>query len=150
MGDIDLKSKQRGFTVTPGTTVGIGGIAISASCGSFSTNSATFSLVTNFSLTITTAGLPVKIYLISDGVGANCGISSDLNAAGTFRLLRNGTVIYSTGTGLTQPNFPASAISHLDVVAAGVYTYTAEMAKTTGPNSVYCAAAKMVVHEMYF
>lgn len=113
-------------TRTTGSTVAVGGVAISASCGSFSRNGALID-ITNLSVTITTSGRPVYIGISQDGVNFT---SNNFLAIPTsnveMALLRNGSQIaqqsYNAGTAVSlQPSF-----NFLDVVVNGLpgtYTY---------------------------
>lgn len=109
------------------------GQQISASCGNFSTTSATPVNVTNLSVTITTSGRPVLIALQADGSSNfyQCeegnGPSTDVIAyfRGATQIATHDVVV-SDVTGPVP--FPPSFI---DVVTAGTYTYTVKV-QTSG------------------
>ena len=131
-------------------TAGIGGLAVSASSGSFSTTSTTYVNVTNLSVTITTSGRPVSVGLVDDGTlsGGGGGVTitnSSPSSAGSGSILRNGTTfvafpLFLTAYPLTtSPStvlaLPGSAISTLDFVTAGTYTYIFQAKAGTSPTT---------------
>jgi len=133
-----------------GSTVAAGGVAISASSGTFSTTSTSFTPVTNLSVTITTTGRPVRIFLQSDGSAGNptrvivANTSTD-PVSGFFLLYRGSTAIAeenmeisagspTAGQALT---IPASSIQFLDTPAAGTYTYSLQVAPLSLNGSPY-------------
>lgn len=102
---------------------------ISPSSGSFTTNSTTFTGVTNLAVTITTSGRPVMLMLQSDGggVGSSTQWSVSANHQSFIQILRGATVIanyifQNTGLSIIAP--PAA---FLDTPAAGTYTYDIQM-----------------------
>lgn len=111
-----------------GTTVAAGGIAVSASCGFFLTN--TSSAITNLSVTITTTGRPVVICFRDDGLGgvARFGSVGAGNVQSRWVLKSNGAQIcnqaVTNGNGGTI-YLPPNAFSFIDLPAAGTYTYEA-------------------------
>lgn len=138
-----------------GTTVGAGGVAISNSCGVFSTNSGTPVLITNFTITITTTGRPVMLKLIDDGSGTNpsqVGGSSVLSTTLNpwIRIYRDATQI--AWLGLTNDaggtfKIYSSLVSFLDEVAAGTYVYTMTLELQTG-TSADIQYTKFVAYEI--
>ncbi len=141
---------------TTGTTVAAGGIAVSASCGSYSTGSTSYVDVTNLSVTITTLGRPVRVRLQSDGSANSSliGVSTGTDTADAlFKLVRDSTDISITpvyhlvsGTSGQTLQLPSSMISHDDVVAAGTYVYKLQ-AKVSSTGTAFAAYAKLVVYE---
>jgi len=65
---------------TGSPTEGVGGIAISSSCGNFSSSSLSYVDITNLNVTLTTSGRPVMVMLIPDSSG---NLSSVYAAAST-------------------------------------------------------------------
>lgn len=123
-------------TRTTGTTVGIGGVAISSSCGTFLTTagSGSFMDVTNLSVTITTSGRPVRVEVVSDGTSSDATflVSETVNtffSEAYFQMIRGVSAIAlvrlsyqltnATNQGLRIP----PNLSMVDPVAAGTYTY---------------------------
>jgi len=134
-----------------GTTVGTGGVAISASSGSFSTTSTSVTPVTNLSVTITTTGRPVMLMVQSDGPTNTATIGLDV--AGEFALFfqRGGTnisksVFDSAPTGTV--GLPLSPC-FLDTPSAGTYTYSLAVAVNFGsPNQAIIQNCVLVAYEL--
>lgn len=148
-----------------GSTVGIGGVAISSSCGNFSTSSSSPVNVTNLSVTITTNGNPVQLKLIYDGSGGtNAGIvgafvnaSASGNVAKVY-LLNGATVIDQTLVALSYVpssaisgnydiTLPSSSVSHMDFPAAGTYTYKVQISGD-GVSTAFLTFSKLVAYEI--
>lgn len=148
-------------TRSTGTSVGAGGVAISNSSGLYSRSTASYQDVTNLSVTITTTGRPVKLFLIPDGSANNSCVgpthvtndfvntslkfvrdSTDIGIA-YFELAADGTTV-NTVAALAAP----SSICTVDAVVAGTYTYKIQ-ARGNGANSsmivYYC---KLVAYEL--
>jgi hypothetical protein len=167
-----LRVKDAGITQakladrTVSSTVAAGCVAISSSSGAASTTSATLSDVTNLSVTITTTGRPVRIYLItsetdfastySGGLSTN---RSTTNATGRFVITRDATDVaaYSlfndnAGSGATNTSLmvPCSSLDYLDDVAAGTYTYKLRYAVETATSSATASVirCKLVAYEI--
>lgn len=144
-------------TKATGTSVGLGGFAISASCGSFSTANSSATDVTNLSVEIVTGGKPVFVGLISSnnfgaelGVRASAGATSAANFwidRGGSTVARFGLSVSATGATGTITSVPASSLIHYDIVAAGTYTYKAQASLTTG-TSALVTDAKLVAYEI--
>lgn len=123
-----------------GTTVGIGGIAISNPIA-FVTTSNSYVDVTNATVTITTAGKPVFVGLVGNpAVVTNSGlgmsmVTGDVGPSVNYKILRGSTTVavYQmsfTGNGSSTSwgmQVPSGALSGLDNVAAGTYTYKVQM-----------------------
>jgi hypothetical protein len=150
-------------TRSTGTTVGTQGVAISTSCGTFSTSSTSLVDVTNLSVTITTSGRPVFVGLISDGTGSSTSAShlrivdpgSQTHTLGYFALLRDSTQIaytdiqtqvQSVSTTLAL-HLPPSSVFAVDAVAAGTYTYKMQVAGESG-TTFTVALSKLVAYEL--
>ncbi len=146
------------------------GQQVSASCSNFSTNSATLVDVTNLSVSITTTGRPVVVMLINDGsandsfLAAYQSTNVDSGPQAQFAILRDASVIarhgvigfHSASGGDTEHistvGCPVSAIHHVDVVAAGTYTYKlqARYSSFTVTSDMYAEVfyAKLVAYEL--
>lgn len=125
-------------TRTVGTSVGVGGVAISNSSGDYSTNS-TDVLVTNMSVSIQTTGRPVRVTLISaNGGSAFIGLEDSTsgatdNANVSFALKRNSAQVGIFGLYLTCDNsatspflqllIPPGSIEFVDQAPPGTHTY---------------------------
>ena len=151
---------------TSGSTVGAGGVAVSASSGSFSTTGGS-TPITNLSVTITTTGRPVFVSLGSDNagdsyIGASVTVSSGagdyvvgarinfLNGGISIaqQLVENETYILNTGT-LTALS-PSSSFSALDLTvngSPGTYTYTVDLANA-GSGTSFCNDAILIAYEI--
>ena len=154
---------------TPTSTLAAGGIQKTAlvalgqqisSSSSFSTSSTSYVDVTNLSVTITTTGRPVELRLVQDGLGVG-GLSiasgTTISATATFKILRDSTDLcfhlFSFNGGTTGANtftlqYPVSAINHLDVVAAGTYTYKVQMKMASASTTGTLNEAKLVAYEL--
>lgn len=133
--------------------------AISASSsGSFTTTSASAVDVTNLSVSITTSGRPIVAELIPVGASDLCQIGySDLvnsTAGATFYLLKDATVVYTTGgafdaAGATtiSINIPNGAFFAFDTPAAGTYTYKVQ-ARADFAATAKVTQCKLIVREI--
>jgi len=118
---------------------------VSGESGAYTNNTTTFALITNFSLTITTYGSPVEIFLAGTNKGwtSTAGDSPAIYAAsvnqniasGQFEIRRDSTTIGvwqfqtqaddSASPSLTVIHLPPSSFSHIDNSAgAGTYVYS--------------------------
>lgn len=140
-----------------GTTVGAGGIAVSASSGAFTTTSNVGTPITNFSLVITSVGRPIMITCQPDGTGIPSYLGTQSPTDGTdatFILKRDGTEIArfrldagASGVGTTRIQVPPAAITYTDIVAAGTYTYTIVAGADSNGGTVTVNFVQMVVYE---
>lgn len=137
-----------------GTTVGVGGVAISGSSGAYSNGSPTPVDVTNLSVTITTTGRPVAIILTADGSGSQANIGSSRgtnNTIGFFNIVRGASTISSSiiqsviPAGSVQIYSPPGSVAFTDVVGAGTYTYKLQ-AYALG--TVFIQFCQLVVYEL--
>jgi len=114
------------------------GQQVSSSSGVFNTTSTSFVDVTNLSVTITTTGRPVMLMFTPDGVSVSLpgqlrGVvnSGTTNVNVNFNIRRDSTDIATTAyaelrnTGNEGSNIicPPGFLNHIDVIAAGTYTY---------------------------
>jgi hypothetical protein len=117
-----------------GSTVGVGGVAVSGSSGAFSVTGNLATPVTNLSVTITTSGRPIFVGLQADGLFQSTGRTSQLGSSGTgsngqgifIQLLRAGLIINFSNTyaaNVTSISILPSYF-YIDAVAAGTYTYS--------------------------
>lgn len=154
---------------TTGTSVAAGGVAISSDCGTFTTYSSTFTPVTSLSVTITTTGRPVRVFLVSTNE-AYLGITTTLGSAqvgymyAELELLRGvtnlGSIMCGKDTGSnasfsgTESFHQNPSIEAVDVVAAGTYTYTASLRVNSdllsASSTVYATlkSCKLVAYEI--
>jgi hypothetical protein len=132
---------------------GVGQQIASTSTGLFSTTSATYVDVTNATLSITTTGRPVMIFLQPDGT-SNPALLSGFSTTPTsdveFKLMRDSTDLSvlrvgALATGSTQigASVPPGSMLFLDAPAAGTYTYKlqAKGAASDTASVYYCKLA---------
>lgn len=143
-------------TRASGSTVAVGGVAVSASSASFTTSSTSAVAVTNLSVTITTSGRPVQLQIVNDGLGSGTqwGTSnfSGASCSGLYRYVRGSTTIsiynsQGSAIGATVSDFIAPA-TMLDVVAAGTYTYTVQVNVSPGGSTFSATNAVLVAYEI--
>lgn len=136
------------------------GQSLSSSCGSFNTTSITYADVTNLSVSFTSSGRPVFIGLVNDGATSD-GLQVSRNAAvaeGFIKLFRDATGIKESviiganevGSTFSEIGVPTSSFWHVDVVAAGTYTYKVQARVGFGSNSeVFIVGnSKLLVFEL--
>lgn len=129
------------------------GQQISSSCGNFSTASATFVDVTNLSVSITTTGRPVMIFMISDGTDGlpSPGQPGTVYTASeaVIKILRGATAVSynSVATGSPTAYAPCSSFSVIDAPAAGTYTYKVQIRNAAGAGSGV-QFSKLVAYEL--
>jgi hypothetical protein len=125
------------------------GQQVSTSSGQYSTVSQSYTNVGSMSVTITTTGRPVMLMLI--GVGA--GDVSVFSVTGTLNVAfaRGVTQIYNTRfqapTSLTFHSYP-SALSCLDPVAAGTYTYTLDVQNVSSGSTCIVSSTRLIAYEL--
>lgn len=128
-------------------TEGIGGVAISSSCGVFTTTSGTPVQVTNLTVTLTTSGRPVQITLIPDGSTTPTGNNSNIDVASTGALFFfNGSTqiaFYFLGS----PTVSLTPMSMIDFPAAGTYTYHV-FVQGSGTQDIQVSLLKLVAFEL--
>jgi|SRR6478752_8940522 len=113
------------------------GIQTSSSCGNFTTSSVTYVDVTNLTVTITTTGRPVMIWLQPDGTANASYVTCTAATGGSqFALFRGASQL--TDTFLTGPQDTAapSAFWYIDSQTAATYTYKIQ-AKSAGGATLF-------------
>lgn len=115
---------------------------LSASCGDFSTSSATPVDVTNLAVSITTTGRPVFVGLMAEaGVsGSNIYVTGSSGTAnGEFAILRDSTTVsilrisgLASGSDPFSHAIPPGAVWAIDTPAAGSYTYKVQAVRNVG------------------
>lgn len=118
------------------------GAQVSALNASYSNSTINYTAVPNLSVTITTTGRPVVLMIVCSGTGVHAFemfvYANTFIASGSYRYKRGATVIsehsfrHGGATGATTFQGAIAPIAHLDVVAAGTYTYTVEGRATNG------------------
>lgn len=112
---------------------------VSSSCGSFNTASAAYVDITNLSVTITTSGNPVYVFM--ESAGTNSRVDSRAAGANSYpgfimQFLRGATQVaeiwlHGFCLALNDDNQHDASIVAFDEVSAGTYTYKAQV-KTDG------------------
>lgn len=133
------------------------GQQLSASCGAIDDASAVYVDATNLSVTITTSGRPVFLALVDDGSGNSSFIGVRTGGIGTgeaiFSFDRGGAAITNhsvkiiTGSASTASLVPSSSLNHIDVVAAGTYTYKLKYKLVSGGGTLL-NFAKLIAYEL--
>jgi hypothetical protein len=116
--------------------------SVSSSSGSFSTGSSTFVDVTNLTVTITTRGRPVLLFLISDGPSVGYTENTSTNT-GELRFLKDGSQICDT---FIQNAKGSNSYFYADLPTAGSHTYKIQ-AKTTG-GTMYFYSTQLLAIEL--
>jgi hypothetical protein len=145
---------------TTGSTVGAGGVAISASCGNnVSTTNTSPTQVPNLSVTITTTGRPVMISLQPDGTLNSFSYirafaTSGGQSGALFDIYRGSTQIAEVEVGLGNLGsiannvIPCGALHVLDIVSAGTYTYTCQFYVGGGANQAVVNNSVLIAYEI--
>lgn len=108
------------------SSVGVGGVAVSSSCGTFTSGASSFVNVNNLSVTITSSGRPIMIMLVPDTSGNASYINSGVN--GVFlQLARTGGVSTLSYTATSNTSFLTPQTNFIDPAVAGTYTYTVQV-----------------------
>ncbi len=145
---------------TDGTDPGAGGVVFSASSGTFSTDSTSYTDVTNLSVTLTTLGRPVRIFLdTADGTNESflraIVDTSASNPFAKYKLVRDITDIKITDIASTSGSssasvqivVPVGSLDFLDTPAAGTYVY--KLQTLAGSNNVSDVRhARLVAYEI--
>ena len=141
-----------------GTNVGVGGIALSASSGNWiSPTPASPTVVSNFSVTITTLGNPVEIFFVPDGSMTNTSTFNAVRSVSPYfylALLRDGVpvgLMFSRVVGSSTSQFDTlpGAIRFLDVAPPGNHNYQLQMyTDSAGSPTVDVQWTRMVVREL--
>lgn len=140
------------------TSAGIGEVANSASCGSFTTASTSYVDVTNLSINLATSGRPIEIKLIPDGGGSVSGVSADdFGSSGTaqtlLRILRDGSPIayfrvQTRGSAGTFVQVPPACINYLDRPVAGTYAYKLQASVASASDFAYIDNCTLMAYEI--
>ena len=143
-----------------GTNVPIGGVAISGSCGEFSSPTPTTpTTISNFSLTITTRGNPIEVYFVSDGT-TNSSVFTTAGCSSAplieLRLVREQSlagdeIFYVNGTvagGVDRFDAPPGSFRFLDFPPPGPHAYQVQIAVNTTCSVAGAVNMRMVVREL--
>ncbi len=143
---------------TVGTNVPAGGIAISASCGNFSSPTPSVpTAIPSFDLTLITRGNPVEIGFVPDGDVNNISYFLTLRNESPYLkliLLRDGNVIaqqdaYSGGSGVSSMDVPPGGFRFLDLnPSAGSHRYQVQMVEESASNGIAARFMRMMAREL--
>ena len=126
------------------------GQQISDSCGNFTTTSATFTPVTNLSVSLTTTGRPVFLGLVADGNTTNSSwLSTNNGTSSTVAFFQGATQLtqaITSSAAATNATLPPGSFWHVYVPAAGTYTYTLQVAQSSS-NTTTVRYCKLVAFE---
>lgn len=128
-------------TRSTGTSVGLGGVAVSASSGSTTLNGTNI-----LSITLVTSGRPVFVGLIDDGGGSGSGLN--YNSSGVTILFHRGsTTIVSAGINTSASGVMAvSLFNTIDFPSAGTNTYN--IAGVSGGGTCTLNNARLIAYEL--
>lgn len=154
--DINTSGSQSGtHTETRVTTSG--NVALSLSSGGFTSTSGSPADVTNLSVSLTTTGRPVMVFLQGDGAGATTSMgltSSNFGASFNIYLIRGASQldfisVSNTITGSTAVTWtvPPSSYRFVDFPAAGTYTYKIQTSVGTS-DTVSFTNVKLIAYEL--
>lgn len=129
---------------TTGTTAPAGGIAISASTGSFAGPGTAASCI------LTTTGRPVMLVIQPDGNTTNDSAfdSTDTTTGIRVKFFRDATQLSTSGVAPTNTFDGLASLSFIDVVGAGTYTYSITIMKSSGGGNVFIKYCVLAAYEL--
>lgn len=140
-----------------GTTVAAGGVAISPACASFSTSSTSLIDVTNLTVTITTTGRPVMLFLQSTSSSSYL-TSSSSDSSDAFSIIafcRGGSDFRNFAFGASSAPIsiftPSSAFRVMDLAVnanPGTYTYNIQAEVVGTSKTVSFTNVELVAYEI--
>lgn len=124
------------------------GQQVSSSSGLYTTTSTSFVTVTNLSITLTTTGRPVIVFLQSDGSGNASYMGPSLTGQIQFlRITRNGSEIARIRVSSSAQIIAAFPFMQLDTPAAASNVYEVQTL-LVGSGNVSCAYFQLVAYEL--
>lgn len=134
------------------------GEQVSTNSGTFTTSSSSLVDITNLSVTITTTGRPVMLFLTGDGATTSFLQVLDDNSSGTTQAVlafdRGGSSIatflfgVSNGTAGIDPIYAPGQFLFLDTPSAATHTYKARIQANTTGDSVAVTRVTLVAYEL--
>lgn len=121
------------------------GQQISAGCGSF--NTVTQIAVTNLSVTLTTIGRPVMVFIQPVGGSSSADINISGNGTGNLFYFRGATLICQMQFITNGPAATQIPLLFLDTPTAGTYTYTVQ-ASAGAPATINIINFSLVAYEL--
>lgn len=164
---VDNSGNMSGYAAVSGgivrTNLAPLGQQISTSSGSASTNSTSYTDVTNLSKSITTSGRPVWVGLMWDGTSSISSIEVDsvvggTGAVGNVRFVRGSTALnpaefridaQSASSQALRFSWPVTSYFYIDPVGAGTYTYKVQYQIDSASNSILINGAILFVYEIF-
>ncbi len=109
--------------------------------------------IDNCTVTITTTGRPVLIFLQSDGSTGGANISAQAGTVATtwIAIVRDGTIISNSmlrHAGASEITIPPGSILYLDAPTAGTYTYKIQVSSQSAGMGVAVQYAKLIAIEL--
>lgn len=142
-------------SVTPAKLAALN-IVTSSSSGNATGNSATFTNVTNLTVTLTTTGRPVYVGLIADGSGSvsSIGVGGSSAPTAVFSIERDfstsialAQIQTAVTTGNANINQPPGSLWTIDVPAAGTHSYTLQARLSSG-TAWSVSEVKIIAYEL--
>jgi len=120
-----------------------------ASSGTGSTSSVTASTIPNQSVTLTTSGRPVVLVLQGQYI-SNINLNASFAQSADFFFFRGATelIAYQLYAAKSSIVSIPCALTFVDVVAAGTYTYTAQYAVTDTSATATAQGVTLVAYEL--
>jgi hypothetical protein len=135
-----------------GSTVGIGGVAVSPSSGAYSTTSTSAVPVPGLDINITTTGRPVVIMVVPDGSSGTPQLQTLANGSGTgalFSITRTGVSwgnVLATSANI-ELGLPPNLIA-VDFPSAGTYAYFLYINALYGGGTAIVNGVKLIAYEL--
>lgn len=143
-------------------TAGAGQTAVSTASGAYIESGTSYSDATNLSVTLTTTGRPVAVFL-QPGTTGSCYISADKDSTNgsaitaKFKVLRDAVSLgelpigYSVGsvtTTLLSLSLPPGSMYFVDTVSAGTYTYKVQGKRVGSGCTANIIDCQLIAHEL--
>jgi len=121
----------------------------SSNSGTYSNSTASYTDVTNCTVTITTTGRPVFIALVDGAAGSPSRSSVFVTVDGRWKILRDATAVAEGALASAGGRYdiPCSSIFHIDVVGAGTYVYKIQAERVTS-GTIGVSYAKLIAYEL--
>lgn len=118
-------AKIAAATVTKANQIAVGQ-QVSSSCGGYTAFGGFTGAITNLTITLTTVGRPVMLFLMPASTGALVGYLTTSSGTSGFSFFRNGSLISNFSVTVASSNILAGNFTFLDVFAAAgsnIYTF---------------------------
>jgi hypothetical protein len=140
--------------VVPRSSIKAVGQQISGSSGVFTRGVATFADITNLSVTLTTVGRPVALYITSDNSGGaywDAVVAGGVSSSCTIKIIRDANFVASwtlNSISATVNSEAALSLSTLDTPTAGTYVYKAQLSGSGTPATCEVINGKLIAYEL--